>query len=73
MLKGLRGEELTGNEGFRMTIFSRTVIRQWQSAYYQYQNSALNEQVLIQMESQIGDILLTDPDLYDFWESTKSA
>jgi hypothetical protein len=73
LLKGVDGEELTRSEELRVNIYARTQLRQWQSAYFRYRNSALDEQFLRQMQNQIAGIIAQDPYIYAYWEERKSV
>jgi hypothetical protein len=73
VLKGVGGEELSRSEQLRINVYVRAQIRQWQSAYFRYQESALDERFLRQMENQIASILAQDSNVYGYWESRKDV
>jgi hypothetical protein len=73
IVKSIAGKPLTEIEQFRVHMFFRGALRNWQTAYFQYQLGALDEPI---WESQLGfmkDVIRSDGGVRDFWRSNQDV
>jgi len=69
IVKSKANEPLTEIEQFRVKMFFRGALRNWQTAYFQYLLGALDERI---WESQLGfmkGVIRSDGGVRDFWRS----
>jgi hypothetical protein len=69
--KSINGEPLNEIEQFRVTLFFRGALRNWQTAYVQYRLGALGESI---WQSQLGfmeDVIESDGGVRDFWRDNQ--
>jgi len=73
IVKSIAGEPLSEVEKFRVQIFFRGALRNWQTSYVQYQLGALSEPI---WESQLGfmkDVIRSDGGVRDFWRNNRDV
>lgn len=73
VVKSIAGEPLTEVEQFRVEMFFRGALRNWQTAYFQYRLGALSEPI---WNSQLGfmeDVIRSDGGIRNFWRDNREV
>lgn len=69
---GRNGEDLSGADGLRLTVFYGNVLRTWQNAYYQYRAGTLHADLWRGSQSRLATIMSQDRGLVAYWLNNQS-
>lgn len=69
---GRNGDEISGADNLRLTVFYGNVLRTWQNAHFQYISGTLNKELWIGSQSRLTVVLREDRGLMDHWRNNRS-
>ncbi len=72
LVKGREGENVTGADQLRLTVFYGNVLRTWQNAHVLYRSKALDKSLWLGSQTRLTQILQEDRGLLAHWRNNKS-
>ena len=69
---GRNGDEVTGADELRLTVFYGNVLRTWQNAHFQYISGSLNRELWNGSQSRLAVVLKEDHGLVEHWRKNRS-
>ena len=71
LTRGREGEEITGVDQLRLTVFYNQVLRQWQFTHFQYLSDAVDEDNWQAQRAFMVEIISSDLGLLNHWRKFK--
>ena len=69
---GRNGEDLSGPDKFRLTVFYGNVLRTWQNAHFQFEAGILSKGIWLGSRSRLGVVLSEDRGLVEHWQNNQT-
>jgi len=71
LARGREGEEFTGVDQLRLTVFYNQILRQWQFTHFQYLSDAVDEDNWQAQRAFMVEIISSDLGLLNHWRNFK--
>ena len=71
LTRGREGEEITGVDQLRLTVFYNQILRQWQFTHFQYLSDAVDEDNWQAQRAFMVEIISSDLGLLNHWRNFK--
>jgi len=71
LTRGREGEEITGVDQLRLTVFYNQILRQWQFTHFQYLSDAVDEDNWQAQRAFMVEIISDDLGLLNHWRNFK--